>query len=361
MLTFRTPQRSPTQVCVLTGDKLETAINIGISTRVLRQDQLLLQLTSGSATEVEACLARLLKAIIDRKGMPKALAEAAARMDGDGQERRAPARTGRCSKGSPQEVQALSVLRKHYPSLPMQPQRQPSSAGAAAAQNQNKSSSGAAVRPIHVRFTEAVGARNPLSRRRSMSVIRDFAFIMEGPALLHVLGNEALEVLLFEAMKACSAVIACRVSPKQKAQLVRLVKEKKGATTLAIGDGANDVGMILEAHVGVGISGNEGQQGKRQAHEHVHGSPALLSAAGASLTSLSLLSTPSNTTTAAVNASDFAIAQFRFLKRLLLLHGRWDYRRISRVVLYSFYKVRGQTHSHEVRPSIERLVYTLNA
>lgn len=66
------------------------------------------------------------------------------------------------------------------------------------------------------------------------------------------------------------------------------------------GDGANDVGMLLEAHVGVGISGNEGQQ--------------------------------------AVNASDFAIAQFRFLKRLILVHGRWDYRRISRVVLYSFYK-----------------------
>jgi len=70
--------------------------------------------------------------------------------------------------------------------------------------------------------------------------------------------------------------------------------------TLAIGDGANDVSMIQEAHLGVGISGKEGLQ--------------------------------------AVNSSDVAIAQFRFLTKLLLVHGRWNYRRLSKVVLYSFYK-----------------------
>ena len=69
---------------------------------------------------------------------------------------------------------------------------------------------------------------------------------------------------------------------------------------LAIGDGANDVGMIQEAHVGVGISGKEGTQ--------------------------------------AVNASDFAIAQFRFLEDVVLIHGRWNFFRLSTVVLYSFYK-----------------------
>lgn len=61
-----------------------------------------------------------------------------------------------------------------------------------------------------------------------------------------------------------SVVIACRVSPKQKAEIVKLVREryvqeKKKITTLAIGDGANDVNMILAAHIGVGISGLEGQ------------------------------------------------------------------------------------------------------
>lgn len=55
-------------------------------------------------------------------------------------------------------------------------------------------------------------------------------------------------------------VIACRVSPKQKAEVVKMIKEKEfKKTTLSIGDGANDVNMILEAHVGVGISGKEGQ------------------------------------------------------------------------------------------------------
>mmetsp|Transcript_27964 Transcript_27964/g.34016 ORF Transcript_27964/g.34016 Transcript_27964/m.34016 type:complete len:417 (-) Transcript_27964:166-1416(-) len=108
--------------------------------------------------------------------------------------------------------------------------------------------------------------------------------------------------MLFAVANRCDSVIACRVSPKQKALLVRLVRSYVSPTpvTLAIGDGANDVGMIQEAHVGVGISGLEGQQ--------------------------------------AVNASDFSIAQFRFLKELLLIHGRWNFIRMSITVLFSFYK-----------------------
>lgn len=202
---FPIPQN---QVCVLTGDKLETAINIGYSTRVLRQDQLLLQLTSGSAAEVEAGLVRLFKAIVEKKGMPKAMADvAAASMNQQGS---LFGGTFACGKRGSTErvVQAIEVLRKHYPDLPMQ--RRPSAADA-----QSTGANGMISRPMRM--------RNPLNRRRSSVVIRDFAFIMEGPALLHVLGNEALEVLLFETMRACSAVIACRVSPKQKALLVRCV------------------------------------------------------------------------------------------------------------------------------------------
>ena len=75
---------------------------------------------------------------------------------------------------------------------------------------------------------------------------------------------------------------------------------KSEPLTLAIGDGGNDVSMIQEANIGVGIFGHEGMQ--------------------------------------AVRASDFAIAQFHYLCRLLLVHGRWNYRRISMVILYSFYK-----------------------
>lgn len=58
-----------------------------------------------------------------------------------------------------------------------------------------------------------------------------------------------------------SVVLACRVSPKQKAEIVNIIKEKKkqeNITTLAIGDGANDVNMINAAHIGIGISGLEG-------------------------------------------------------------------------------------------------------
>ncbi|CAH8357478.1 unnamed protein product [Eruca vesicaria subsp. sativa] len=55
-------------------------------------------------------------------------------------------------------------------------------------------------------------------------------------------------------------VIFCRSSPKQKALVTRLVKTGTGKTSLAIGDGANDVGMLQEADIGVGISGVEGMQ-----------------------------------------------------------------------------------------------------
>lgn len=95
----------------------------------------------------------------------------------------------------------------------------------------------------------------------------------------------------------CKAVVCCRVSPLQKALVVKLVKKNLKAILLAIGDGANDVSMIQAAHVGVGISGHEGLQAARSA--------------------------------------DVAISQFRFLKKLLLVHGTWSYQRLSKLILYS--------------------------
>ncbi|XP_026721716.1 phospholipid-transporting ATPase IC isoform X1 [Athene cunicularia] len=98
----------------------------------------------------------------------------------------------------------------------------------------------------------------------------------------------------------CRAVICCRVTPKQKAMVVDLVKKYKKAITLAIGDGANDVNMIKTAHIGVGISGQEGMQ--------------------------------------AVMSSDYSFGQFRYLQRLLLVHGRWSYIRMCKFLRYFFYK-----------------------
>lgn len=100
--------------------------------------------------------------------------------------------------------------------------------------------------------------------------------------------------------EANSDIMSSRVSPLQKALVVKLVKRNLKAILLAIGDGANDVSMIQAAHVGVGISGVEGLQAARSA--------------------------------------DVAIGQFRYLRKLLLVHGAWSYQRISKLILYSFYK-----------------------
>ncbi|GFQ07053.1 putative phospholipid-transporting ATPase 4 [Phtheirospermum japonicum] len=126
-----------------------------------------------------------------------------------------------------------------------------------------------------------------------------FALIIDGKTLTYALEDDMKHLFLNLAV-CCASVICCRVSPKQKALVTRLVKEGTGKITLAIGDGANDVGMIQEADIGVGISGCEGMQ--------------------------------------AVMASDFAIAQFRFLERLLVVHGHWCYKRIAQMICYFFYK-----------------------
>ncbi|XP_025810517.1 putative phospholipid-transporting ATPase 9 isoform X2 [Panicum hallii] len=126
-----------------------------------------------------------------------------------------------------------------------------------------------------------------------------FALIIDGKSLTYALEDDVKLKFLDLAIK-CASVICCRSSPKQKALVTRLVKQVTHKVTLAIGDGANDVGMLQEADIGVGISGAEGMQ--------------------------------------AVMASDVAVAQFRFLERLLLVHGHWCYRRISVMICYFFYK-----------------------
>ena len=117
----------------------------------------------------------------------------------------------------------------------------------------------------------------------------------------------------------CEAVLCCRVSPKQKQQIVKMVKKAHPhIRTLAIGDGANDVNMITEAHIGVGIKGVEGQQ--------------------------------------AAKASDFAITEFKALRRLLFVYGRESYRKNSVMVLFNFYK-----NALMVMPQLFHAVLTENA
>ena len=127
------------------------------------------------------------------------------------------------------------------------------------------------------------------------------ALVIGGAALTEALSDPDVKMKLIHLVGMCKTVLACRVSPDQKQQLLKLIKDNvAGARCLAIGDGANDVAMIQQAHVGVGIRGEEGLQ--------------------------------------AVNASDYAISQFRFLLPLLLKHGRYNYVRIVKLMTYTFYK-----------------------
>jgi phospholipid-translocating ATPase len=125
--------------------------------------------------------------------------------------------------------------------------------------------------------------------------------VIDGATLGIIEDDPTLYTLFLDLAVEVDSVICCRASPSQKAAMVSAVRKKiKRSVTLAIGDGANDIAMIQEAHVGIGITGKEGLQAAR--------------------------------------ASDYSIAQFRFLLKLLLVHGRWFYIRISKYILATFYK-----------------------
>uniref|UniRef100_A0A8C2Q6C2 Phospholipid-transporting ATPase n=1 Tax=Cyprinus carpio TaxID=7962 RepID=A0A8C2Q6C2_CYPCA len=146
-----------------------------------------------------------------------------------------------------------------------------------------------------------------LSYRSWSTANQDYGFIIDG-ATLSIVMNPQHEVdasqyksLFLQICQNCTAVLCCRMAPLQKAQIVKLVKNSQGSPiTLSIGDGANDVSMILEAHVGIGIKGKEGRQ--------------------------------------AVRNSDYAIPKLKHLKKLLLAHGHLYYVRIAHLVQYFFYK-----------------------
>ncbi|XP_078614739.1 phospholipid-transporting ATPase IF-like isoform X2 [Branchiostoma floridae x Branchiostoma japonicum] len=137
------------------------------------------------------------------------------------------------------------------------------------------------------------------TRRIQEDHVTTHALVVDGMSLAHILTDH--RDMFMELCQNCTAVLCCRMSPLQKAEVVKLVKASpEHPVTLAIGDGANDCSMIQEAHVGVGIMGKEGRQ--------------------------------------AVRASDFAFARFQFLKKLLLVHGHYYYIRLATLVQYFFYK-----------------------
>ncbi|KAI1308050.1 hypothetical protein F5Y03DRAFT_350954 [Xylaria venustula] len=125
--------------------------------------------------------------------------------------------------------------------------------------------------------------------------------VIDGQTLAAVEKSPILADLFYALIPTIDSVICCRASPAQKSTIVKAIRQRlPKALTLAIGDGANDLAMISASHVGVGISGKEGLQAARVA--------------------------------------DYAIAQFRFLQRLLLVHGRWNYVRTGKFILATFWK-----------------------
>ena len=142
---------------------------------------------------------------------------------------------------------------------------------------------------------------NSFNYLKERNLLEPFSIIIEAPILCGLFKDHELTDKFLNISYYSSTVICCRVSPSQKSEVIQKMKKfDKSAVTLAIGDGGNDVSMIMEANIGIGIHGEEGMS--------------------------------------AVQASDFSIGEFQILKRLLFTHGRINLLRISKMILYFFYK-----------------------
>lgn len=138
-----------------------------------------------------------------------------------------------------------------------------------------------------------------LEDEMNMNGDKEFALLMDGQCLK--IAFEHFPMQFRDITIRCHSALCCRLSPLQKCEVVHLMKSIPGnLVTAAIGDGANDVSMIQEAHVGLGIIGKEGRQ--------------------------------------AAMCSDYAFAKFCMIQRILLVHGHYFNHRLSVLVMYYFYK-----------------------
>ncbi|XP_026842590.1 phospholipid-transporting ATPase ID isoform X9 [Drosophila persimilis] len=281
-------QSAGIKIWVLTGDKQETAINIGYSCQLLTDELADVFIVDGnSVEEVEKQLRQFKESIKIynrfRPGGTEALYNSDSNMD-------------------PLSVTMTqtSVFMHESSSPPTPPPPPAISVVTFRWDDKNKDKKGG---PDSAECNDLFGDEKRSLDDGAASIVIDettgFALVVNGHSLVHCLSPE-LEIKFLDIASQCKAVICCRVTPLQKALVVELIKRAKNAVTLAIGDGANDVSMIKAAHIGVGISGQEGLQ--------------------------------------AVLSSDYAIAQFRYLERLLLVHGRWSYYRMCKFLRYFFYK-----------------------
>lgn len=243
--TLRSLKAAGIKVCMITGDKRETAINI----------------------------ARSCELISSRKNVYVMLTGSCALTNSDGQ--LADSAAGPVGGGSFVPLNCIdNIAKSSWPNEYWLSEVSALGGGGGIERNVSRETTGTMT-------TRASNRKNK------------FSLVIDGKGLQSIFSSESstrqlVDVLSFEQ---CEAVVFCRVSPKQKGEIVKTVQKylpHKGSA-LAIGDGSNDVPMINLANVGVGIVGNEGSQ--------------------------------------AANSADFAIAQFSDLYRLVFIHGRWNYRR----------------------------------
>ncbi|XP_010633428.1 phospholipid-transporting ATPase IK, partial [Fukomys damarensis] len=257
--TISSLKKGNIKVWVLTGDKQETAVNIGFACQLLTDDMLILE-------------AQDVNVILDSYGEHSKLVPT-------------PRRSLRFQL---QTEVAMVISGDFLDQLLLSLRKEPRAVVQSEAEDSARREL-SAIRRISRRISMmwwSLGTS--LSSRRSKAKRKQ-----ESP-------EARRERAFVDLASRCQAVICCRVTPKQKALIVALVKKYQQAVTLAIGDGANDVNMIKTADIGVGLAGQEGMQ--------------------------------------AVQNSDYALGQFCFLQRLLLVHGRWSYLRVCKFLRYFFYK-----------------------
>ncbi|XP_017479086.1 PREDICTED: phospholipid-transporting ATPase ID-like [Rhagoletis zephyria] len=292
--TIANLQMAGLKIWVLTGDKQETAINIGYSCQLLTDELADVFIVDGSSLEeVDKQLRQFRESVrIVNRFRPTPLepnVNLNLNLNGSNNADRNSTSvtygTGFRTQATPPPAPAISVVTFRWDDDKIK-------------HNKGEPDS-AECNELYDNIEKGADGATTLHPDEVIEENTGFAIVVNGHSLVYCLSPE-LESKFLDIASQCKAVICCRVTPLQKALVVELIKRAKSAVTLAIGDGANDVSMIKAAHIGVGISGQEGLQ--------------------------------------AVLASDYSIAQFRYLERLLLVHGRWSYYRMCKFLRYFFYK-----------------------
>ena len=219
------------KIFILTGDKPETAVNIAYSTKLFNSNMSIVTLTNKNLQETENSL-----------------------------------------------IGALSKF-LFYPNRNSSIVYRPENAS-----NDQTSSFDKIITASFIKLNKDKLNIKAIPKRRIKSL--NIGLVIDGISLSYIMSSEQLQSYLIMLFSISQSVICGRMSPQQKAQLVKLVKESFDfkPCTLAVGDGGNDVPMLQQANVGIGILGKEGSQ--------------------------------------AANSSDFAIPTFQYLDKLILYQGR---------------------------------------